>query len=66
VNPLLLFLAFLGAAVPIVAVTTCLAYPDDALARAHFPRRLIGFVASCSALGALLWLLQWLLIDVGP
>jgi hypothetical protein len=64
-NPLLLVLAFLGAALPIVAVTTCLAYPDDGLARAHFPRRLIGFVGSCLTLGALLWLLQWLFIDVG-
>lgn len=62
-NPLWLFLAFLAAAVPIVAVTTCLAYADDAQARAHFPRRLLGFVASCLALGALLWLLQVLLVD---
>jgi hypothetical protein len=62
-NPLLLFLAFLGAAVPIVAVTTCLAYADDGEARRHFPRRLMGFVVSCLVLGAVLWLLQVLIVD---
>jgi hypothetical protein len=64
-NPLLLFLAFLGASVPIVTVTTCLAYPDDGDARRQFPRRLVGFVVSCLALGAVLWLLQFLIVDRG-
>lgn len=62
-SPLWLLLAFLAAAVPIVAVTTCLAYPDDGQAWAHFPRRLLGFVGSCLVLGALIWLLQVLFVD---